>query len=737
MSGELRQPRRRRGPRRPAAALAVVLVASLLGCGRGGDDATGEGPFAGAPVVIISIDTLRSDHLPAYGYRGVATPAIDELRGDGLLFAHAYSQIPLTLPSHVSMFTGELPAVHGVRDNVGYRYDAKRFPGLGADFSQAGYATGGFVSAFVLRQETGIAAGFDTWDDDVKRRYREPLGNSQRRGTDTVEAALRWLPTVADRPFLLFIHLYDPHSPYEPPEPYASRARLPYDGEIAAADAAVGMLLDDLKRRGLYERSIVMLLADHGEGLGDHGEAEHGLLLYREALQVPLLLKLPGGRRAGERVEVPVGLVDVYPTLRALAGLEGGDRKALAGRPLLLPSDGPREIVAETYYPRLHYGWSELVSVIRDRYHYIHGPSPELFDVVADPAERRDLLRDQRRVYAELRQVAVANKRELAGPEDADEETRKRLAALGYASSTVRVAAGEELPNPRERIGSLARLQEAANLVTQRDYAKAVPLLRQLTAENPHMVDAWALLGSALHGAGRLEESLAAYQRALRESPGATQHAAGAGKVLLALGRRQEAKEHAELALAVAPASGHELLAQIAVAAGDLATAEREAKAALTSSGDRVGALLTLAEVQTKKGELEAALSSVDSAQQEVQAQGGDQRIPGLQQVRGDVLARLGQADEAETAFRAEIESFPTALRAYAGLALLYAAQGRAADAVAVLRGMVESNGGSAAAYAEAVRSLRALGDPQDAAALLRHALALHPKSAELRSLVG
>ncbi|HEV8631965.1 MAG TPA: sulfatase-like hydrolase/transferase [Thermoanaerobaculia bacterium] len=725
---------------RLAAALAVLLAVALLpGCRRpaGGGAGGAEGPFRGAPVVLISIDTLRSDHLPAYGYRAVDTPAIDRLRRDGVLFARAYSHVPLTLPSHVSILSGELPAVTGVRDNVGYHYDEARWPSLAAELRRAGYATGGFVSAYVLRGETGVSAGFDTWDDDVHRRFNEVLGNSQRAGSETVVAAIRWLRTLGDRPFFLFVHLYDPHSPYAPPAPFAGRYALPYDGEIAAADAAVGELLAELERSGRYEGAIVALLSDHGEGLGDHGEQEHGVLLYREALQVPLLLKLPGRRRAGERVEAPAQLVDVFPTLLAVAGVRRQGSVPLSGRSLLAPPPAAaRDLYAETYYQRLHFGWSELASVIRDRYHYLHGPAPQLFDLVADPGERRDVLGDQRRVYAELRRVAEASARELQGPAAADAETRQRLAALGYAASTARVGPGEALPDPRLLVQTLAQLQHGLVLVEQQRFSEAVPVLQHIVAQSPRMVDAWEQLGNALQGSDRLEEALDAYQHALRASVGASHVAAAAGGVLLALGRADEAKAHAQLALATSPSLAHDLLARIALAGGDLPAAEREARAAI-AAGEQVAPQLTLAQVQVKAGRIEEAAATVEQAAAEVRRQGGAQRVQGLEQLRGDIFARQGRATEAEAAFRAEIAAYPRNLRAWSGLALLYAAAGQAEEAAATLRRMVEQSGDSPSAYAEAVRTLRALGDPVDAAALLRHALALHPRSSELHSLRG
>jgi arylsulfatase A-like enzyme len=265
--------------------LAAVLLLCAGACGRGEKEV-----YPGAPVVLVSIDTLRSDRLPAYGYTGVETPAIDAFRRDAILFERAYSHYPLTLPSHASILTGLLPGEHGVRDNVGYRLASDELPYLPRELKAAGYATGAAVSAFVLQGALGLAESFDLYEDDIEGKRDTPLGGLQRPGRETLEAALPWLERVAGGPFFFFLHLYEPHSPYRPSEPHASRWRDPYDGEVAEADAIVGRLFAELTRRGLYDRAIIVLLSDHGEGLGDHGEEEHGIFLYREALAVPLLL---------------------------------------------------------------------------------------------------------------------------------------------------------------------------------------------------------------------------------------------------------------------------------------------------------------------------------------------------------------------------------------------------------------------------------------------------------------
>ena len=365
---------------RETIAVQAILLGFLLllaACSHGGGGAP-DIP-KGTPVVLISIDTLRADHLPAYGYKGVETPALDGLRRDGVLFERAYSTTPLTFPSHTTLLTGVLPAVHGVRDNVGYKLDAAKvqrgeMPFLPAILKRAGYATGGAVSAYVLQGKTGLSTGFDFYEDGIEFRTGTGLGGLQRPGSETLRLSRDWLRSVKDKPFFFFFHIYEPHSPYTPPEPYASRYPLKYDGEIATADHIVGDLIDELKALGVYDRAIVVLLSDHGEGLGDHGEEEHGVLLYEEAIHVPLILKLPRAQKAGGTTARPVQLLDVAPTVLGLLRL--GVPKPMSGLSLLAERAAPRRIYSETFYPRLHFGWSELFSLIDERTTTSRGPTP-------------------------------------------------------------------------------------------------------------------------------------------------------------------------------------------------------------------------------------------------------------------------------------------------------------------------------------------------------------------------
>ncbi len=596
---------------RPAAALLLTLpLAAATGCARRPDRAPSVPP--GTPVVLISIDTLRADHLPVYGYRGVATPAIDALRRDAVLFARAYTHTPLTLPSHTALLTGLLPAVTGVRDNVGYALDTARvasgdLPYLPLILKQHGYATGGAVSAYVLQGRTGLATGFDFYEDSIEFRTGTGLGGLQRPGTETLRLALPWLRAAAappERPFFLFFHIYEPHTPYDPPEPYASRYPLKYDGEIATADAIVGQLIAELERLGAYDRAIVVLLSDHGEGLGDHGEDEHGVLLYTEAIHVPLLLKLPHRQLAGRTAEAPAALTDVAPTLLGLLGLPVPARMRGAFLLSLLgltdrgderPED--RRVYSETFYPRLHFGWSDLASLVGRRYHYIEGPDPEIYDLDQDPRETRNLLRDQRRLYAGMRRELAGFDRRLAPPAAVDAETRSAMAALGYVGhASIGAGTGGDgpLPDPRSHLDVLRDLKQGFAAMAHHDYRLAAATFERTLAGNPQMADAWEFLGRAREKLGDSRAALAAYGKALRLDPGSAPVAMAAASLYFDLGQLDQAEAHARLAAAGNPSFAHGLLAQIALRRGKLDDAEREARAAL-DKGRRIQPMITLA----------------------------------------------------------------------------------------------------------------------------------------------
>jgi choline-sulfatase len=591
------------------------------------------------PVVLISIDTLRSDHLPAYGYRAIDTPNIDALAADGIVFEHAFANVPLTLPSHATIFTGLLPAAHGVRDNVGYVL-GEGTPTIATILRAQGYATGGAVSAYVLRASTHISNGFDAYDDAIAFLEGAPTGNLARPGGKTVSIAKTWMAAHAAAPFFAFVHLFEPHTPYEPT----------YDADIVAADRHTGAILDSLRNAGLYDDALIILLSDHGEGLRDHGEEEHGVLLYREALQVPLIVKLPRNERRGTRIARTVQLTDVLPTIAAVTGapLPRDVRQHTYGRSLLDDDAPARPVYSETLYPRLHLGWSALRSVIDWPHHLIDGPKPELYDAARDPRETRDLREQDRRTYARLRaSLASAPSTDAAAPRIDPEEARK-LAALGYVSAG---AARDTGLNPRDRLADLDALKETTALMASRRFAEAAQKIEALLARNPGWSDLRDQLGSAYEQLGDLPRAERTYRDAIAATPelGSTFALSLAG-VLLREGKLDDADAHARLALRTNPAGAHELLAKVAIARKDLNGALAEAQLARND--------FLLATIFMMRDDPRSALAALQRVYNASRANGTP--LPtGYYTLAGDVFLRLRRPNEARVAFERAVQLHP------------------------------------------------------------------------------
>ncbi len=673
----------------------------------------------GAPVVLISIDTLRSDRLPAYGYRGGETPNIDRLAAQGVVFEHAFSHSPLTLPSHASVMTGVLPYEHGVRNNLGYRFGAGSRATLPEQLGDAGYATGAAVSSYVLRAATGIATGFDFYDDGITVRERQPLGRLERPGAASLAAADSWLKARAGESFLFWLHLFEPHAPYVTHS--ADSDAHPYDQEITAADAVVGQLIETLESLGVYEEALVVLFSDHGEGLGDHGESEHGIFLYRETIQVPLIVKLPGGQLSGRRLGEPVQLVDIMPTVLDVVGLPipGG----LSGRAIDWRGTGPaRPIYAETLYPRIHLGWSELRSLVEFPLQLIDAPRPELYDLAHDPQSKSDLLagevegatrRGFRDLQAQLEQHRAAEESFSAalGATAVSQEERRRLEALGYLGSGTSRPTGAD---PKDRIGELETLRRAFALETAGDLSSAASVLEELLDESPEWLDARTKLAQIYRDLGFPRRSLAQRKRAISQEPKlAAVQLLEIGALYLELGQLEDAQRHAEAASELEPGPASLLLAKVALRRGDLQRARDLAEPLVDRAATYYGAVLVVGECLSLGGDPAAALDLVERAVARA-AERDEGPVEALALLRGDALARLGRNDEARQAFETEIDSFPRRLESYSRLAVLLAVDGRNQESRRTLARMVESVG-SPLAFATAARTAEALGLQQDA----------------------
>jgi choline-sulfatase len=483
--------------------LLLLLSLAALSCAGGGGPAPAPAPaVTRASILVVTLDTTRFDAVGAGA--PARTPVFDALVARGLSFRQAYAVAPETLPAHASMWTGLLPAGHGVRENgrplaAGHALAAQTLRGLG-------YRTAAFVSSFVLASRFGLAPGFDTYDDTLAP------GQNERRAQDTTDAAVTWLQGAGQAPVLLWVHYYDAHAPYAPPEPFKSRhSGTPYHAEVAAVDEQLGRLVAAFERATAGPRAL-LVLADHGEGLGDHGEALHGNLLYQTTMHVPLVLVAPGA--APGVVEAPVSTRRVFHTVLDLAG---------AADAWSLRQERAEVVLGEALRPFLSYGWQPQVMAVEGRQKVIRsGGRDEVFDVVADPGETRDL-GPQAALSREVRDALLDYP--LAPPAGATpaplgEEDRQRLAALGYVAAGAPPVVRPGAPRPAEMVDIFPLLDTASGLFVRGDHARAAPILQRILARDPENPDAALRLAISRSSLGETAAADAAFERAARLAPG-------------------------------------------------------------------------------------------------------------------------------------------------------------------------------------------------------------------------
>jgi arylsulfatase A-like enzyme/cytochrome c-type biogenesis protein CcmH/NrfG len=675
--------------------------------------------------------------VPLYGYAKGSTPNLDALGREGVVFEDVYSHCPLTLPAHASLLTGLLPPHHGVRDNQGFSLaDDKQT--LASRFRAAGFDTGAAVSAYVLRGATGISHGFDVYDDALPLdESNEALAAQQRDGAQSVDSLLRWIEgRAASRRFFAFLHLYEPHAPYTPPQAY-QRLADPYDGEVAYADELVGRVVRRLRELGRLDQAVLAVTSDHGEGLGDHGEQEHGFFLYREAVRVPLILRLPGAALAGKRIGGTVAQADIPATLLDLAGLPA---EGLDGRSQRAAIDqgrtAPRPVYSETFFPRYHFGWSELLSVTDERYRYIQAPRPELYDARIDPAERVDLAAQRpdaaRSMAAWIGQTV--GRVEAVPPSAVPADVAENLRALGYVGGGARAVPGSgPLPDPKDKVAVYDAYRRAGTLHAGGQDEQAVQELRRVLADTPGMVDAWNLLGLALFRLARLPEAMAAFDEVVKIEPNHAGAHLALARIHAMEGRQDRAIRHAELASAAEPAEAFERLAELMLRSQRLDDAALYARRSLGADGSRVLSAFVLGEVARRQGQLEEAVAAYRRA---IEAQRLRKRlvVRNLHAGLADCLARLGREAEAEKEFLAEIEAIPHSREGRMGLAMLYRSQGRDAAARGVLEGVVTANPRAGAEeYWTVVHTFATLGDLAAARDWAGRAHALFPADRRFR----
>ncbi|HEV8580195.1 MAG TPA: sulfatase-like hydrolase/transferase [Thermoanaerobaculia bacterium] len=491
----------------------LVAVAAAAGC-RSGPESAGAGPSrSGADVVLVTIDTLRADALGFAGNKRVETPTLDRLAAAGRVFDDAHAHNVVTLPSHTNILTGLYPYQHGVRDNSGFVLPA-RVPTLATLLKRAGYATGAFVAAYPLDSRYGLNQGFEVYDDSFPRGSDPAaFALAERRGDQVVAAARAWWGLQKGKHRFLWVHLYDPHAAYDPPEPFASRYRdNPYLGEVAAADSFLTPLLGPFLEHK-EGPALVVVTADHGEALGDHGELTHGLFAYEPTLKVPLVVW--GAGISPGRDNRPARHVDLVPTVLSYLGLKAPAE--LPGRSLLAAAGAEPDSYFESLSTSLNRGWAPLRGLLRERKKLIDLPLPELYDLAADPKEEKNLYTSERRTSRALRN-ALPRESVWPPPKGAvSPEEEARLRSLGYSAGaaepkSVYTAADD----PKSLIGVDRKLHQAVDAYSRGHYEEAAALARQAIAERPDLTEAYEDLALALRQLERHGEAIAALQSALQ-----------------------------------------------------------------------------------------------------------------------------------------------------------------------------------------------------------------------------
>jgi arylsulfatase A-like enzyme/Flp pilus assembly protein TadD len=526
-------------------------------------------------VILITIDTLRADHVGCYGAQMVKTPTLDALAHDGIVFERAISQVPLTWPSHAVILTGTYPFQNGVQDFTGQPL-AGQFRSVAQAFKQAGYATGAVVSAFVLDRSWGLARGFDFYDDAFSAQTfaTKDTGLVDRRAGESVAHTIAWLKKTPRRPFFLWLHLYDPHSPYDPPEPYRSEYRSHlYDGEIAYADHELGNLITWLKQNQLYDSSLIVALSDHGESLGEHGEDEHGFFLYNATVHVPLIVKPPAGSglSPGRRHE-PVETASVAPTLLQLAKLRSSKSATdqiylqFQANPLLAGNQEKSHATqdnaySETFYPFSSFGWSPLHAFETTRFHFIEAPDPELYDLETDPGETRNIAAEQPATVDVLRQqlqtlfshnpfsqVSVRD----AGAGNLSPDAQQKLRALGYFGYRAAIspeALKKGLADPKDKLWEFNTILKAQDDFQRKEDDQAEGLLGEVQQKDPQIYVIPFLLGESALRRQNWEKAVEQLQRCLTLNPNFDNAMTGLARALAKLGRADEANTWLQKAL--------------------------------------------------------------------------------------------------------------------------------------------------------------------------------------------
>jgi len=604
----------------------IAALALVTACSRSGKkDSTGAPTLRPLNVVLVTIDTLRPDHLHCYGYSKIETPAVDSVASAGVLFETAVTQTPLTPPSHASIFTGLYPTVHHVRDTGGFVLQ----PGtttLATILQRQGWDTAAFVSSAVLKKLFGFSQGFAVYDDQMPRpgSSRDFLEDAERPASATIDRAVQWIEARSGKPYFLWVHLYDPHMPYHPPSPFKETYRdRPYDGEIAYADHELSRLFAAIRKKSPADHTIIAVLSDHGESLGEHGEYSHGVFLYDSTLRIAFVMSGPG-IPTGLRVKQQVRAIDFLPTVLDLLG----DKAPASVQGVsLAPSFRGREAdsavsYAETLYPKINMGWAELRGIRTARWKYVRAPKPELYDLSQDPGESRNLIQSHaaevQKFEAQLKAVIGGDGKEKIESSTVDPHTLDQLKSLGYVSGFAAHTydLNGQGPDPKDRVNILKLLSVAEDPDSHTPDARRIELLQQALKEDAGNPDLYYQLGAKLEKVGRYSDALKLYNAALARGIQNGRLHSRIADLLVRAGKKDEAIPEYEKAAQMNPGdtASQTNLATAYLEKGRLEDAERVFKWVLTTDRNSAAAYNGLGLVSIQRQDASTARGYFEKA---------------------------------------------------------------------------------------------------------------------------
>jgi len=692
--------------------------------------------------ILITVDTLRADRVGCYGFSGISTPTMDLFARRGVKFEKCISTATLTLPSHTSLMTGTYPTFHGVRDNGGFLVP-QEMTTLAELMKQHGYKTSAYVAAYVLDSKWGLDQGFDHYFDsfDLSKYKTVSLGNVQRPGNEIIDEVLPWLEEHKQEKFFTWIHLYDPHTPYEPPEPYIEKyPNNPYIGEIAYTDSQLDRLWQFLEENDLIENTVLVFASDHGESLGEHQEQSHGFFIYQEGVHVPLIFVTPFEKLHGISRARSVSLVDVMPTILDLAGIQAPSQvQGKSLQPLFSKDriEGKSIAYSETFYPRFHYGWSELKSLQDERYKLILAPELELYDLQSDPDEERNIIDSQaaeaRRLVAQIESFIDESSRGAYELDYShmDEESREKLAALGYIGSFAdsTSVSWRQLSDPKDKINIFNQLGHARELGLQEEYEQAVEMIKNIIAQDPDIVDAYFSLGNLYTKWGKNEEALESYFQVLDKKPDDTFTVINIANAYIRLNELEKAKKFVLNKLEILSPDSQVYFVQgnIFYFLKDYENAVFYYKKCLKLNPQSVSACNALGGIYVTQEKLEEAEELLQKAMEiNPRLQSVNYNYAQLMEAKGDMEGSI-------KAYKQELEYIPHNFRASFNLSRLYRVSERVAEEQVYLEKTIEINPNFPLSYFYLARIFLNRGEKyNEAVSLIDKGIELKPKKEDL-----